>query len=121
MFSGKLGLHWIVDAIDCRAEGLDQLAHLEAVLTSIPDQLGLVRVDRARTFEHEEEGAITLAGIVLISESHFSIHVRPHLCLVHADLFSCRPFDFGRALELLKTAYGFTRYEEHTLERGRLT
>ena len=120
MFSGRLGLHWIVDAIDCSAKGLDDVAHLEAVLTSIPDGLGLVRVERARTFQHEEAGEITLAGIVLISQSHFSVHVRPHVRLVHADLFSCSPFDVRRALQLLQAAYGFTRYEEQTLERGRL-
>lgn len=117
MFSGELGVHWIVDAFDCGTPLLADVAHLEAVLTSIPDQLGLVRVGSVRTFQHEE----TLAGIALISESHFSIHVRPAHRMVHADLFSCRPFDAARGLELLKTAYGFVRYEEHTLERGRAT
>src|SRR5687768_14748777 len=117
MFSGKLGVHWIVDAIDCSAPELSQVAHLEAALASIPDQLGLVRVETVRTFQHEEDGETTLAGIVLISESHFSLHVRPRLRMVHADLFSCRPFDVARALDLLKTAYGFTRYEEHVLPR----
>jgi S-adenosylmethionine decarboxylase len=120
MFSGKLGVHWIVDAIDCHAPSIADLAHLEEVLTSVPDELGLVRVEKARTFQHEEEGETTLAGIVLISESHFSIHVRPHLRLVHADLFSCRTFDANKALVLLRAAYGFTRYEEHLLPRGRM-
>ena len=120
MFSGKLGVHWIVDAIDCSAEGLADLAHLEMVLTTIPDRLGLVRVEDVHTFQHDEEGETTLAGIVLISASHFSIHVRPQLKLLHADLFSCRLFDVRLALDLLKTAYRFTRYEEQMLERGQL-
>ena len=118
MFSGRLGLHWIVDAFDCAAPDLSDVSHLEAQLTEIPDRLGLVRVDDARTFEHEEDGERILAGIVLISESHFSIHVRPHLRTVHADLFSCRAFDVARALDLLRNAYRFARYDEHTIERG---
>ena len=116
MFSGKLGVHWIVDAYDCRAPQLADIAHLEAVLTTIPDQLGLERIGTVRTFQREE----TVAGIALISESHFSIHVRPDHRMIHADLFSCRPFDMARALELLKTAYDFVRYEEQVLERGRM-
>jgi S-adenosylmethionine decarboxylase len=118
-FSGKLGLHWIVDAVDCLTPDLRDRVHLETVLASIPDELGLTRVAGVRSFEHEENGEVTLAGIVLISESHFSLHVRPHVHTLHADLFSCRPFDSGRALDLLKTAYRFTRYQEQVLERGR--
>jgi S-adenosylmethionine decarboxylase len=85
------------------------------VLTTIPDQLGLERVGGVRTFHRDD----ALTGIALISESHFSIHVRPEQRIVHADLFSCRPFDMVRALDLLKTAYDFLRYEEQALERGR--
>jgi S-adenosylmethionine/arginine decarboxylase-like enzyme len=118
-FSGKLGHHWIVDAVDCLTPDLHDRLHLEAVLASIPDELGLRRVAEVRSFEHEENGEVTLAGIVLISESHFSLHVRPHVQTLHADLFSCRPFDDRRALDLLKTAYRFTRYREQMIERGR--
>jgi S-adenosylmethionine decarboxylase len=118
MISGKLGMHWIVDAIDCRTPRLAQLDHLEASLAAIPDGLGLVRVESVRTFQHDDEGETTLAGIVLISESHFSLHVRPRLRLVHADLFSCRPFDIDRARQLLQEAYDFVRHEEHLLPRG---
>lgn len=120
-FGNKLGLHWIVDATDCAQEALGDSGHLENVLASIPDELGLTRVGDVQLFQHEEEdGETTLAGIVLIAESHFSIHARPSLRTIHADLFSCKPFDVPAALRLLKAAFGFTQYEESVLERGDL-
>lgn len=120
-FGNKLGLHWIVDATDCAFDALGDEAHLENVLVSIPDQLGLTRVGQVQLFQHEEEdGDITLAGMVLIAESHFSIHARPGLRTLHADLFSCKPFDIPAARRLLKAAFGFTQYEESVLERGKI-
>ena len=120
-FSNKLGLHWIIDATDCEHRDLHTEGHLADVLRSLPDALTLTRVGDVQVFEHDEpDGSTTLAGIVLIAESHFSVHVRPQLKTIHADLFSCKPFDVTVALRLLRAAYQFTQYEESVLERGRL-
>lgn len=109
-----LGVHWFIDAHDCASESMSAV-HLFDVLSCVPDALGLARVGDAQVFERSD----AIAGIVLLSESHFSVHVRPDARALHADLFSCRPFDHARALEILREIYGFDHHVERIMERGK--
>ena len=115
-----LGLHWFVDATDCRSHRMADPDHVRHVLIDLPARLGLTRVGDPQMFEHSagDDAERTVAGLVLIAESHLSLHVRPGLSTLHADLFSCKAFDTRAALAYLEDAFGFTHYREHTFERG---
>jgi S-adenosylmethionine decarboxylase len=115
-----LGWHWILDALDCDAATLSDRDVLSRALVEVPDALGLRRVAPPQLFEHRDgpDGAVTLAGITLLAESHFSLHVRPGLRTLHADLFSCAPFRPEAAREALRRLYPFTRCSEQVLTRG---
>lgn len=114
-----LGWHWMIDAQEGDPGKLGDRQLLAASLRFVPEALGLTRVGVPQLFDHvDAEGGATLAGVVLIAESHFSLHLRPALGVLHADLFSCAAFDPRRALELLQEAFQFGRYEERMLERG---
>jgi S-adenosylmethionine/arginine decarboxylase-like enzyme len=114
-----LGWHWILDALDCEERVLADREALLRALLQVPEALGLTRVGEPQLFEHREEGGeVTLAGVTLLSESHFSLHARPRQRALHADLFSCAPFEPARAREALRRHYPFTRHGEQVLTRG---
>ena len=117
-----LGWHWMMDARECDAPDLADSARVAELLRRVPEVLGLTRVGDPQVFEHRDpsSGEVTLAGVVLIAESHFSLHVRPAQKFVHADLFSCARFDPGAALTLLQQSFGFQKHAERMITRGEL-
>ncbi len=114
-----LGLHWMLDAQE-RARGLDALNVIRATLLEVPGALGLTIVGAPQVHEHPAtaEQPRTLAGLIMISESHLSIHALPEQGLLHCDLFSCAPFDRAKALELFQQRFEFSSFEEMCFERG---
>jgi hypothetical protein len=44
-------------------------------------------------------------GIVVLSESHMTIHTIPEERYIHFDLFSCREFDVERVVDLLRHTF----------------
>lgn len=116
-----LGLHWVFDGRGCSGPRWNDQAALVEILNEIPAALGLTVVGTPQVFEHRDpSGTVdTFAGIVLIAESHFSVHVRPQDQVVHCDLFSCAAFDVSAARTLVVEAFGCERFEDAVLTRGR--
>jgi S-adenosylmethionine decarboxylase len=112
-----LGTHWIFDGQGVPAAHLDEPT-VRRVLEELPGLLGLSKVCPPQTFQHAEHGQRTVAGIVLLSESHFSLHAFPGQGLVHGDLFSCKSFDIEAARRHLRQFLPFEFLHEHQLERS---
>jgi S-adenosylmethionine decarboxylase len=108
-----LGLHFLLDGLVRDAERLADAALGRRALLELPDHLGLTRVGDPQIVT-TEEGWV---GMVLLAESHLSLHVRPTARLLHADLFSCRPFDVSVAEAWLKAHFGLERLHARTIER----
>lgn len=61
-------------------------------------------------------GAVTL--VLILAESHLSIHTWPEESLIAIDLFSCGAIDGERALNELTTALRLERISRTEIERG---
>lgn len=59
----------------------------------------------------------SVSGIVLIAESHFSLHGYPSCGVLHTDIFSCAQFDPGLAKVEVTQRFGAHRFEETLLQR----
>lgn len=77
--------------------------------------LGLTVVRDPVTYAH---GDRSVAGIVLIAESHMSLHAFPDQQTLHVDLFSCAPFDAVEAKRLLQRIFLASHWKETLLRRG---
>ena len=42
------------------------------------------------------------SGIVVLYESHFAFHTWPYYAEIDFDIFSCKEFDFNKALKILQ-------------------
>jgi S-adenosylmethionine decarboxylase len=62
-------------------------------------------------------GAITL--VLILAESHLSIHTWPEESLIAIDLFSCGAIDSQRVLDQLADALGLEQVRATEVERGR--
>lgn len=115
-----LGTHWILDGFDCDPARLRDRDVLREAIVGLPAFLGLTRVGEPQLFEHldPDEPEPMLAGMTLIAESHFSLHARPSIGALHADLFSCRPFDQAAARAWLQRHFRIGRCQEQLIARG---
>jgi S-adenosylmethionine decarboxylase len=68
--------------------------------------------------EHEHEGVATIAGVVLLAESHASCHCFPSDGAAHIDVFSCRPFELEVARKFILRHFGAAELRDSVLDRG---
>jgi S-adenosylmethionine decarboxylase len=85
------GTEWIVDAHGCRAEALRSVGTLEALFARIIEDLQLLPVSAPIWHQFPGEGGVT--GVVLLSESHLSVHTFPESGFAAINLYCCRPRD----------------------------
>ena len=68
--------------------------------------------------EHRVDGTATVAGVVLLTESHASCHAFPDDGAAHFDVFSCKPFDVEAARRYVLRHFGAAELRDSVLKRG---
>ncbi len=100
--TAPLGLHLIADIAG--AEGLDDSARIEAALRAAAHAARVTVLD-VRLHHFGEGGGVT--GVVLLAESHISIHTWPEHALAAVDIFVCGPHaDATAALGVIEQELG---------------
>lgn len=93
------GPHLMLDLNDCNPEILDNLDACFYLLNELPAMIGMTKITRPYVFRYEgstvDDDGIT--GVVIIAESHISLHTYPKKNFVFVDLFSCKDFDVETA------------------------
>ena len=107
-------MHLLVDI-----EGANQAAlrvqALSEWLYRFPRAIDMTRVLGPLMNGSDGEGEIS--GVVVIVESHISVHAFPARAQAYIDIFSCRAFDVERVLEALVQQFG-GEARHQVLERG---
>lgn len=114
------GPHLILDLNACNPDRLDDLDHCLRVLNELPDEIGMTKITQPHVFRYSglvpEDGGIT--GVVIIAESHISLHTFPRKNYAFVDVFSCKPFDVERAERYVIDAFECEDPEVFVTERG---
>jgi S-adenosylmethionine decarboxylase len=115
------GPHLILEAYGCSKTKLADLTLISNALEAYPDQLKMTKIMPPYVFKYS--GAVPddwgVSGIVLIAESHISIHTFPDKGFVTLDIFSCKDFDIDEAIAYFSSIFKPKRYEKQVLMRGR--
>lgn len=83
--SEALGRHILVEAYDCDYYALDNIKELQQAMITAAEAAGATVVDAAfRKFEPHG-----VSGVLVISESHLTIHTWPEYGYAAIDLFTC--------------------------------
>ncbi len=115
------GPHLILEAYGCSKPNLADLSLVSQALDTYPEQLNMTKIMPPYVFRYS--GAVPedwgVSGIVLIAESHISIHTFPDKEFVTLDIFSCKEFDVDAAIDYFCSIFEPTSYEKQLLMRGR--
>ena len=110
-----MGSHIFADLHGVDAPVLRDGTALEHLLCQVARAAG-ARVLSSHFHSFGPEGGIT--GVVLLAESHISIHTWPETQLAAADIFMCGAADAQRALDLLVEALAPVHTRAKTVARG---
>lgn len=108
------GTHLLADFADCAAEFLDDPKAVEALLVEAAQAAGATVVAQV-VHQFRPQG---VTGVVVIEESHLSIHTWPETGYVSADFYTCGDCQPHRAYELLRDRLGAGESELVEVRRG---
>ncbi len=116
----SFGPHLILDLADCNPEKLDDFELCFRILNELPDEIGMTKITQPHVFRYsglvpEDEG---ITGVVIIAESHISLHTFPSKKYAFMDVFSCKPFDVECAKRYIITAFESRDPQVFVTERG---
>jgi S-adenosylmethionine decarboxylase len=108
------GLHLLVDLWD--AAQLDDPGHIDAVLREAA--LAANATILHSHFHNFSGGGVS--GVLVLAESHISIHTWPERNFAAIDIFMCGACDPYKSLPVLERAFGPARVDVGEQRRGRV-
>lgn len=115
------GPHLMLDCSDCDRAKLASVDLVSQVLDEFPAAIGMTKIMPPYVFRYHGEVPEDwgISGVVLIAESHISIHTFPEKGFFSLDIFSCKDFDVDKALEFAREKFNVGHYEKTLVMRGR--
>lgn len=113
----SLGHHLILELYGCPAALLDDPRHVEDTLTRAVQASGATMI---QPFFHQfaPQG---VSGVIIISESHFTIHTWPEYGYAALDVFTCGDcIDMDVAAATLRQGFGASQVQRMLMTRGSL-
>jgi S-adenosylmethionine decarboxylase len=111
--------HLVVDGFVDDPQTLSAIEPIFDLLNSLPDQIGMTKIIQPYVFRYHgvvpEDWGVT--GMVIIAESHISIHTFPEHNRFHMDVFSCKPFDYEAALQIIDKTLGVSHRAADVIRR----
>jgi S-adenosylmethionine decarboxylase len=110
-----LGRHLVAELTDCDVNILNNLTALKRILPEAARQSGALVVESV-FHSYNPQG---LSGVVVIAESHLSIHTWPEYGYAAVDCFTCgTSVDPYKAMEYLKAALACKNLKVQEIKRG---
>ena len=114
--SGKyLGRHILVEYFNCDTRVLDSVKQIKKIMHEAAKKAGATIV--CESFHHFSPWGVS--GVVVIMESHFSIHTWPEYDYAAVDFFTCgNTVRYQQALAHIKKMLKAKKQEVNKVQRG---
>ncbi len=110
-----LGLHILADLYGVDAERIDRVEDVRDLLETAVKVADLTKIS-SHYYQFQPHGA---TGVVLLAESHISIHTWPEHGLATVDVYTCGdPTKAYRAMEYIVNTLEPKRVDKQVHERG---
>ncbi len=110
-----LGRHIIAELYDCQTDKINDVSFVEKIMLEAADKAGATVINS--TFHHFSPFGVS--GVIVIQESHFSIHCWPEYRYASMDLYTCGDsVDPWVAYEHLKVGLNASHGSTMELKRG---
>lgn len=111
------GDHYLVDLHGCNEEVVGDAEHAEEALMTAARRCGATII-KEHFYRFSPHG---VSGVILIAESHLSIHTWPEDGFVAVDIFTCgEAMQPEIAIRVLEEAFGAGRVDVMRVTRGDL-
>lgn len=115
------GPHLMIDGYNANPTKLADAELVRRVLDELPVEMEMTKVLPPFVYRYgckpgQAEG---VTGVVIIAESHLAIHTFPEKGFISVDIFSCKPFDLGKAVRSVIERFEIGRYETYLINRGK--
>jgi len=115
------GPHLLLDLSECSPDLLGDIDLVRSTLWHLPESIGMTRISEPSAFYYSgkvpEDHGVT--GVVVLAESHCSIHTFQSKGFCFVDIFSCKPFDHEQAIKAFVDAFGAKSHQYSLEKRGR--
>ncbi len=112
-----LGEHYIIELYDCENDILNDMSRIKNVLLETAEKAGATIVGE-RFHQFSPQG---VSGVVVVAESHLSIHTWPEHKYAALDFFTCGTgVNMNTAFMLLKEAFAPGDMDVRRMTRGLL-
>jgi S-adenosylmethionine decarboxylase proenzyme len=109
-----VGRHLIAEMWDCKPSYLTDVNRIRRAMIHAAALVGNTVIDSM--FHEFQPGGIT--GILLLAESHMSVHTWPEHSYAAFDMFSCASADPAPAFDYIAATLGCVDWSMIKLERG---
>lgn len=108
------GRHLLVELFGCDGQILNDIPSIENVMRDAVKASGATEVGCV----FHKFTPVGASGVIVLSESHISIHTWPEQGFAALDFFTCGDCDPHRGLDVLLEGFKGTHYELIYVERG---
>ena len=115
------GPHLILEGYGGNPIKLGDVGGMYDLLDAFPARIHMTKIMPPHVQKHLDapNPLWGVSGFVMIAESHIALHTFPENGFVSLDIFSCKPFEIERAVEIVVEEFDLERYEKKVLQRGR--
>lgn len=111
----SLGEHFLVDYYECDAKLINDLEYVrQSMLEAAKRSKATIINDNFHQFSPQG-----ISGVIVIAESHISIHTWPELGYASVDVYTCSDkMDPQAAIDYLKQSFKAERVHQQQVTRG---
>lgn len=109
------GPHLTIDGISSDKKSLANMTHIYSFLDQCPKKIDMTKITEPYIVKVDHG----FTGMVLIAESHISVHTYPKTGKVFIDIFSCKPFDISKALKYAAKYFKLKDFQSECIQRGK--
>lgn len=116
------GPHLMLDCYGCNENKLKDLDFVLKFLDDLPNLINMHKISEPHAVNYPgnpksfDRGGIS--AVVIIAESHISIHTFPSHKYMNVDIFSCKEFDVEKATSFIINSFEAKKFEKKLLNRG---
>jgi len=118
----NFGLHFMLDGYGAPKSILKDEELIKNMLQTIPGELGMYAITDPIVVEvgpNNKKDPGGISGMVLIAESHISVHTFPNRAFVTLDVYTCQDtLDTKSLIEKFQHHLQFNSFEKHLIKRG---
>jgi S-adenosylmethionine decarboxylase len=109
----------MLDGYGADPRKLDDASLLFETLDALPELIGMRKLGSPVLARVKDPEGYGISGIIMIHESHISLHTYPKKEFLSMDVYSCKGFDAEHVIEEIKRRYGVHDAEVNLVERAK--